>query len=608
MQQTSEMSPVVVWLIRLPVLLVTGLMLFSGALVALVVAFHLNYDNRITPGVTAFGLDIGGMTPAAAVNMLASQFAYDDNAVFTFHDGDDFWQLSAGELGLSFDAEATVMQATLVDNDISGGLVDRARVWFNGQAITPIIRYNQSLALSRLAEIARTTDRPPADATLRVEGDEVLTTPGQVGRTLNIPATLGRLDAAITTLVPGGEIPLVYDETSPRIWNADEAASQLRAALSGSLELVVSGEALGPWTISADQIRALLRTDLVENPDGSLRHTVSVDMRVFAAFLDELTPGLLVPPRDGRFHFNDQTRQLEIIRPAVSGRQLNVAETLARLEEAVFRYDRRTVPMAFNYTEPRYHNGITAEALGITTMVAEATTIYTGSTGNRRHNIAHGASLYDGIIIGPGEEFSFNYFLGDVSEEAGFLEGKVIVGGRTVAGVGGGICQVSTTVFRAAFFGGYTIIERNSHAYRVGYYELNNAPPGLDAAIWSPERDFRFQNDTPYHLLIETSVYPANNSLQFRFYSTNPGRVVEVSQPEVRNVMPSEPPAFEANRDLQPGQIIQVDYAAEGADVEVERIIRDMDGNEIQRDSIYTHYLPWQAVYEVAPGDSRLNS
>jgi vancomycin resistance protein YoaR len=398
-------------------------------------------------------------------------------------------------------------------------------------------------------------------------------------------------------------------EQAPTVWNADEAANQVRAALSGPLQLVAdgqNGETLGPWTASVEQIVSLLTTNLVDNDDGTQRYEVSIDMGAFAGFLDTLAPGLLAPPRDGRFHFNTQTGQLEIIQPSVDGRELNVDETLNRLQQAVFRYDTRSVPVAFNYTQPRYNNGVTAAELGITQLVSEGTTYYTGSGVNRRHNIAEGASRFDGIIIGPGEEFSFNYWVGDISEESGFAEGKVIVGGRTVAGVGGGICQVSTTVFRAAFTGGFTIIERNSHAYRVGYYEISNAP-GLDAAIWSPERDFRFQNDTPYHLLIETSVFPANNSLQFRFYSTNPGRRIEIDQPIIRDVVPAKETLYEVNPNFTLGQIEQVDYAAEGADITVYRRIYDLGGNLVKEDSIYTHYLPWQAVYDVAPGDSRLS-
>ena len=345
----------------------------------------------------------------------------------------------------------------------------------------------------------------------------------------------------------------------------------------------------------------------MDNGDGTRSYQVDVDVTAFQDFLEGIAPGLVTQPQNGRFHFNPTTAQLDVIRPAVDGRGLNVEQTLTRLQEAIFRYDSRTVPMAFNFIQADFHNNVSASELGITQLIAEATTYYTGSPTNRIHNITEGISRFDGIIIAPGQEFSFNYWLGDMSEEAGFVQSLVIQGERTVDGVGGGICQVSTTAFRAAFFGGYRIIERNSHAYRVGYYELN-APPGLDAAIWTPDRDMRFQNDTDYHLLIEASIYPAQNAIQFRLYSTNPGRQVVIEDPIIRNPESSPQTIYAVNRDSNPGEVRQTEWAAEGADVTVQRQILDSAGNLISEDSIYTHYVPWSAMYEVAPGDSRASS
>jgi vancomycin resistance protein YoaR len=203
--------------------------------------------------------------------------------------------------------------------------------------------------------------------------------------------------------------------------------------------------------------------------------------------------------------------------------------------------------------------------------------------------------------------FSFNQYVGDISPEEGYVSGKVIFGGKTIDGVGGGVCQVSTTAFQAAFFAGFPIIERHAHGYRVGYYEAGEGV-GMDAAIFTPELDFRFMNDTNYSLLIETSVFPGNNSVQFRFYSTNPGRQVVKSGPEIINVQAPSPTRYEANPDFQAGQELQVDWAAQGAEVRVTRQILDTSGNEIDKDVFYSNYQPWGAIVQVAPGDSRINS
>jgi len=599
------------WLIRLPILAISGSILLAVVLGIFLFAYQLRYADTIYPGVSAFGVPLGGMTPEEAVAALSNNFTYDDDAIFTLRDGDKFWQLTAGDLGVSFNIAGTIDEAFTIGRtaDLSGGLVDQARAWFIGESIAPRVLYDQSVALRQLESIAAEINRDPIDATLTIDGTTVSTTPSQSGRTLDITRTLAELERHIITMNSGAEIVLAVHETPPLVWNTEEAANRARIALSAPVTLTATaegGEQLGPWTASVEQIAALLRVNLADNGDGTRSYDVSIDMNAFEGYLQSLAPGLIVTPRDGRFTFNEQTRELEVIEPSVSGRELNVAETLKRLQEGVFTADNRTVPMAFNFTLPRYHNQITAAELGITSMVSESTTYFTGSSNNRRTNIAVAASRFNGVIIAPGEEFSFNYWLGEISTEAGFVDGKLIFGGRTVTGIGGGVCQVSTTAFRAAINGGFPITERNSHGYRVGYYEMNNFDPGLDAAIWVPERDFRFQNDTPYHLLIETTFLPTEDALQFRYYSTNPGRVVEIEEAIIRNREPAPATKYAANADLQPGEAVRVDYAAEGADVTVYVNVYDLEGNLIRQDPYFTHYLPWQEIIEVHPNDSRL--
>ena len=603
-------SSLAVWLVRLPLLMFMGLVLLSLVLGVFLVAFQVRIQDRIVPGVSVAGLDVSGMTYDEAIAALSNSYTYANEAIYTFRDGDRIWQMSAEDLGVSFDVDETIDSAYEVGHtpDSIRNLTDQASAWFMGKSVRPIVTYNQSVAEAFLMGIAADIDRDPTDATLSLDGLVVNTTRGQTGRELNVGATLVQLTEAVLAFDSGREIPLVINETPPIVWNVDDAANRIRTALSGSISLTATsetGQQLGPWTVSQEQILSLLTVMLLDNGDGTRSYDVSINMDSFSGFLDTLAPGLITSPVDGRFNFDPSNGQLVVIEPSASGRELNIVDTIARLEEAVFSNDGRIVPMAFTYTLPQYHNQVTAAELGITELVAESTTYFTGSENNRRTNIAVGASKLDGVIIPPGAEFSFNYFLGEIEPENGFVDGKVIFGGRTVTGIGGGICQVSTTVFRAAFEGGFAITERNSHGYRVGYYELNSAPPGLDAAIWQPERDFRFQNNTPHHLLIETDIYPAQDAIQFRFYSTKHWRT-EIEDAIVRDVVPAPANSFISNRDLQPGEIRQVDYSADGADVTVYRNIYDMSGELINRDYEYTHYLPWQAIFEVAPGDTRL--
>jgi len=217
------------------------------------------------------------------------------------------------------------------------------------------------------------------------------------------------------------------------------------------------------------------------------------------------------------------------------------------------------------------------------------------------HNIARAARNFYGIVIAPGQEFSFNQYLGEVSADQGYEQGLIIFGGRTIEGVGGGVCQVSTTAFQAAFWAGFPITERWEHGYRVGYYD-DGEGPGMDATVYSPLVDFRFINDTPYHLLIENYYSEANSSLTFKFYSTSLGRRIEKTEPVIANVVPAKPDIWELNEDLEPGEIEQVDWAVEGADVTVERNVFNVSGDLIRQDIFVSNYVPWQNIYQYGPG------
>jgi vancomycin resistance protein YoaR len=587
-------------------------MLFVCAVLALISAYQFTVADKVIPGVYAFGVPLGGMTRDEAARVLSDHFAYDQQTVFTFRDGERTWEYTAAELGVMYDPERTVDEALAYGRGGStiDALVTQVLTWLNGRAITPLVTYDQSKAAVAVQSLAAAVDQQGAEASLQIDGTSISAAPLQIGRTLDVNATLARLNSAINSLADGAVIDVVVSEMPVTVQGIELAESRAKAALSGPLTVFTddgSGQMIGPWTISTDQIAASLRVEQTVGADGLRTYDVSVDFSGFAAYLRELAPGLLTAPQDGRFDFDETTRQLAVIQPSSGGRSLNVEATIARMEELVFSTTERSVAMVYDYTPARYHDGVTAAELGISELIGEATTYYRGSQANRRTNIAVSVSRFDGVIIGPGEEFSFNTLLGEISPEAGFLEDNLIFGGRTILGIGGGVCQVSTTAFRAAFYAGYTIIERNSHGYRVGYYEQNGQPPGLDAAIWQPERDFRFQNDTPYHLLIEVDIYPANDALQFRMYSTPTGRTVEVETPRVSNLVPPVPDRFEVNNDLRPGEILQVDYSAQGADVNVTRTITYPDGT-VKKDNIFTHYLPWGAIYQVAPGDARLSS
>jgi vancomycin resistance protein YoaR len=163
-------------------------------------------------------------------------------------------------------------------------------------------------------------------------------------------------------------------------------------------------------------------------------------------------------------------------------------------------------------------------------------------------------------------------------------------------GVGGGVCQVSTTVFRAAYEGGFPIVERYNHGYVVDWY----GEPGLDATIFTPTVDFRFRNDTGAYLLIDPVVDSANGVITFNFYGTRPNRTVTVSKPEITDVIKPEAPVYTVDESLAPGQIKQVEWQKDGMTVTVTRTI--VENGATRTDTLRSKYQPWRAVYLVGPG------
>ncbi|MGQ9907980.1 MAG: VanW family protein [Candidatus Flexifilum sp.] len=609
----EDEAPVGVWVFRLLLLGVMGAMLLAIILLGAVVVYQQTFRAGIFPGVRALGVDLAGMTPQAAAAALDAAFTYDDTAVFTLYlAGEDRrWQIPVRDLGLRFDAQATAAAAYAQGREGSApDLIQQALIWLNGRGIAPIIHYDRAAALERLRAIAAEIDRPPAQGALRIEGTTVIESPPVPGRALDTETTLANLEAALLTLSPGGEIPLVVRETGVTTVGVSAAAARARAALSGPLYLVTTaadGSTL-TWTIPPEQIAGLLEVVTTPAADGVTHYDVRADISPYRAELERLAPGLIIPERDGRFRFDPASGQLIPLEPAVHGRRLDIEATLAALQAAVFAEgDARRVPLAYVEALPTYHNGITAAELGIRELVAEGVSSYAGSSQARITNIQVAVNRFNGVIVPPGALFSFNETLGPITPEAGFVQSGVIFGGRTILGDGGGVCQVSTTLFRAVFFGGYPIAERWAHGYRVGYYE-NNDPlgVGMDAAIYVGELDFKFINDTPYHILIDAAVLPETATVRFRLYSTSVGRIVERQGPMLRDRVEPLPARYEVNPDLRPGEIRQVDVAAQGAYVEVTRIIRDAaTGAEIDREIIASQYQPWGAIYQVAPGDPR---
>ena len=233
--------------------------------------------------------------------------------------------------------------------------------------------------------------------------------------------------------------------------------------------------------------------------------------------------------------------------------------------------------------------------LGINTLLGKGVSYFKGSIQNRIYNINLAQSKFKGVLIPPNEIFSFNEVLGDVSSYTGYKAAYVIMEGKTVLGDGGGVCQVSTTLFRAVLSAGLPIMERRAHAYRVGYYEQGSSV-GLDATVYSPTTDFKFKNDTANYLLIQPTIDNNNYSLIFEIYGTSDGRVATTTKPIISSQIAPADDLYIDDPTLPLGNVKQTEHKAWGAKVlfnyHVER-----DGQVLIDQKFSSNYRPWQAVY-----------
>jgi vancomycin resistance protein YoaR len=478
--------------------------------------------------------------------------------------------------------------------------------WYAGWQVSPVLVYNGDQAQIYLNGIAQQVFAPTVEATLTTNGSAVATTPGQIGRQLDVVKTAAAVQPIL--LAQGhGEVRLQFIQTPPRVLNAAAQAAAAKAILSQPLVLTITQPLAGdpgPWTIDPAALGAMLQVRRVADSANAAHYEVGLDPVAVRAYLQPLIDPLHKDAVNARYTFDDKTKQIELLQASQPSRQLNLDASLAAIDQALAA-GKHSVALVFTVTPPQVGDDATAAQLGITQLVSQQSTYFLGSPAERIHNIAVAGARFQGLLVAPNATFSFDDNLGDVSLDTGFAEALIIYGGRTIQGVGGGVCQVSTTVFRTAYFGGFPIVERVPHAYRVGYYERGDTwqGPGLDATVYAPLVDFQFKNDSSSWLLMEVNVDQAGRKITWSFYSTSDGRQTTVSQPTVQNVVPAPPPLYEENGSLKQGEIKQTDYSADGADVSVSRVIT-RGGVQINTGEppIQTHYEPWQAVFDYGPG------
>lgn len=574
--------------------------------------FELPYRNRAYPGVKVMGTEVGGMNAQEIFALTTGKLQSAYNTPFiTLKVLDRTSSYKLSELGVGANPAPIVEKALQFGRE--GTLADRIRIRTDVQQnsidLNPAM-FQDNEAVQRLVDrLALDIDKPSRDAAVIINGASVREVTAQTGVALEKEAAAKLIRDAINQGKPI-ELNLPTRPILPVITSAKEATEDAVRILKGEVAILLpkyneQGAVIATTEVfrikNADLLNYIYFEEAAPDKNGVIKLNVVLREEKLRPIIEPLAPAVYLEADDAHFMFDDKTSQLQVIRQDRPGRQLDVAATMKGVVEAL-RTGKNQVVLATQVTAAKLNTQVTASQLGIQKLLISASTNFAGSSSARVRNIQVAASRFHGVVIPPGGVFSYNEILGEVSTKDGFEEGLVILGDRTVKGVGGGVCQVSTTAYQAALKAGLPILERLPHGYRVGYYERGMGA-GFDSTVFAPYVDLKFRNDTPGHILIESYVNTAGGTHTFKFYGTPDNREVSISKSNVLTTTPPGPDIYEPDpeKKVAENQVKQTEFAQSGATIVFSRQVKK-DGKLVINENVMSKYVPWQNVFRYGPG------
>ena len=526
---------------------------------------------RLPAGVEIAGVSVGGLVPGQARRKLEARSRAVADRPVIFRAGGHTWKLTARRLEISVNWRGAVSAALRQGEGpapVRG--FRRLGVRLFGADVTPAAQAYDAALQFELDQIAARTNRTHRDASLRLDRRTPVVLPARTGAKLDRHAAARAIVQALASLQRPLTVDLPVKLDPPRVTAAalQPAAAQVRAALSAPVQLAVGA---ARFELRPYRLARLLRLP------GNGRAGVRIGGLGSDRFFARLRRSIERKPQDARF---EPVAGGIRLRRSHAGVLVDMRATSDEILRAALSPTRRFARLVAERTPAKL---TTAEArkLGIKQIVGTYTTIY-GGIANRIHNVQLVAHLIDNHFIRPGEEFSFNRTTGVRDASKGFLEAPVIINGELQTGLGGGVCQVSTTVFNAAYEAGLKITARTNHALYISHYPL-----GRDATVNYPDTDLRFVNDTDRWLLLRTFV--GSSSLTVTLYGTSPHRKVE-SEAAPLTVTGPVPVKTTTDPNLLVGRTV-VDVAGSPAlATSVERKVFDRDGKLLYDDHWSSHY------------------
>ena len=594
--------------IRALIIILSGLFIGLFLITLFIFGYNQFYFDKIYPGVTVNSISVGGMTPAEAEEKLQNEIPYPSDSKFLFTYADRHWGATLQELGLGIQYTDMVQKAWQIGRGkgFTENVQEQLSSLFFPQNIDLIFIFDERVAFKFISDIANEIDEPMDQPTITLHGAQVEITPGKSGKSVDRQMAMTLLQIYSRNLQTA-EIELPVTILEPTANELDEQKRLLEGLLQKDFVLYTNDDrgTLSAGTIPADVLAGLINFESIID-GGTVKIKMTPKREPFYQRLVKIGESIYQKPQNARFVFNDSTGEIEPISEAVIGREIDLETSMANITESIQR-GANQAEIKMNVTQPAVTSSAKGTDLGITELAHSEYTYFFYSDAARIQNIKTGAAAFHGLLVAPGETFSMAANIGEISVETGYADSSVIFGDKTIQGIGGGLCQVSTTLFRAAFNYGLPIVERHEHAYRVYYYErtanavLDPRLSGLDASVYFPLLDMKFTNDTPYWILMETYVNESASSLQWKFYSTDVDRYVEWDTSGFTNVIEPGPPEYRENPELPSGTVNQVDYAIEGSDISIERYVYQ-DGIVHIHDRFDTHYDAWSDLYEYGPG------
>jgi len=505
-----------------------SLVIFTG-LIYLILGLQIANSQKIAWGVRVAGFNLGRNTPQIAQGKLKEQWDNFAEQDLTFRFQDKNWSVKLADLGFQFNEAATINQAYQIGHqaNILTNLKEQLIALLAGYQLEPIYKIDQGKFQEKTAQLFKDIERPVQNASLifNQEIDDFSLQHSTKGATVNREQLLFDLSQLIKSFsLQSINLQVIINEPTVENNEVDSAQQKARQILADQSYQIILEQNV--WAINRNQLIDWIKFEPIsEDETDNQILGLFLDNNQVKEYLEEITSTINQQPVNARLE--TEGNRAIVFTQAQEGYGLDIDKTIEQLIQNILAEPpvKKTNIFAQKLL-PRIALWQTNN-LGIKSLIGQGASNFAGSPKNRIHNIKTGTAKFNGLILNPGEEFSFNTLLGGSGAAQGFLPELVIKKAKLVPEYGGGLCQVSTTLFRAAVNSGLEITQRSPHAFPVEYY----SPQGFDATVYEPRPDFRFINNTPTHLLIEGLVQ--GNKLTFNFYATDDNRQVKIKGPYV---------------------------------------------------------------------------